>query len=91
MMMNDTLRALEPVERPIRYVRERREQPHRDRRSKLPSDDEDGAQPNRSPETTTPPAKPDDAEEHRIDLVVSSRFLPTRQILPGSASATLPH
>jgi hypothetical protein len=86
-------RALEPVDRIIPRIvpriEERKDRARRDHKPETSHDDSDGR--TDEPKPTTLPSKSDDGQEHRIDVVVRGRFLPTRQILPVSGDAVRLH
>ncbi len=92
---------IDGVERISRRVPDRQRRRREERPFPSIGDEEDVADetPGHTPETETgshpdDPAsqtRVDDDDEHRIDITVAGRFLPTRQFLPGAARPATIH
>jgi hypothetical protein len=84
------LEAVEPIEHVVQKIGDRRE---RGRRGRPFPEIEDEQVEEKPPETPAPrhPEKDLDSDEHRVDLVVRGRFLPTGQDLPPGEPAPVLH
>lgn len=84
------LETIEPIEHVVQKIGDRRERSRRGRPFPEIEDEEVEEAP---PEAPAPqrPEEDLDSEEHRIDLIVRGRFLPTGQDLPPGDRAPALH
>ena len=88
--METTLEAIERIEHVVPRISDRREREQR--RRPFPEIEDEPAQepPQEAPEKDRPRVDPA-PEEHRVDLVVLGRFLPTGQTLPPTEATPTLH
>ena len=88
--MQTSLEAIERIEHVVPRISDRRE-PEK-RRPPFPEIEGEPARepPQEAPEKD-PPREDSDPEEHRVDLVVLGRFLPTGQYLPPAEAIPILH
>lgn len=88
--METSLEAIERIEHVVPRISDRRDQERRRRPFPEIEDETAGEPPKEAPEKGRPRVDPD-AEEHRVDLVVLGRFLPTGQYLPPAEATRILH
>ncbi len=84
------LHAVERIEHVVTRIGDRRERGRRQRRFPEIEEAEPPKAPNEKP-PARPPVSDPDSEQHKVDLVVRGRFLPTGQDLPSTEPSPTLH